>query len=140
MTMNVKLPSKDLYVVDAKDVFEIMQKVLARELRVDKRPKEFFWVLALNTESRLINIQLITAEGLEFNSIHPVEVFKTPLMLNACCIILCHNHLSGSLDPSANDRNLTEKLQFAQEFYNISLIDHVIINETGYHSFRDSEW
>jgi DNA repair protein RadC len=57
--------------------------------------------------------------------------------VNACALILMHNHTSGQLHPSDNDRALTKKVKEAAEMFDISLLDHLIVTSDGYYSFAD---
>jgi len=59
------------------------------------------------------------------------------LLKNACSIVAIHNHPSGRLNPSQQDKNTTAKLMAASEFLNIKLLDHLIISEDNYFSFLD---
>jgi len=52
--------------------------------------------------------------------------------------IVCHNHPSGNLEPSPEDREVTERLKASGELLGISLLDHVIFGEHGYHSFLEA--
>ncbi|MEO6814307.1 MAG: JAB domain-containing protein, partial [Ginsengibacter sp.] len=55
----------------------------------------------------------------------------------ATSLILCHNHPSGSLRPSRQDEELTEKLRAAGKLLEIQVVDHVIVSDEGYYSFAD---
>jgi len=52
-------------------------------------------------------------------------------------IILCHNHPSGSLKPSRADEELTKKIEEAAGYFDIKVLDHIIVSEEGYYSFAD---
>ena len=68
----------------------------------------------------------------------PKLVFAAALKLNACNIILCHNHPSGSLKPSQADEALTRKIKEAGRYLDLPVIDHLIISgENNYYSFAD---
>jgi DNA repair protein RadC len=56
---------------------------------------------------------------------------------NAVNIVLCHNHPSGSLKPSRADEELTQKIKEAARFFDITVLDHIIVSEDGYFSFAD---
>ena len=64
-------------------------------------------------------------------------IFKNALGLNATAIILGHNHPSGNPRPSEDDRQLTKKLVAAGKFLDIAVMDHIIIGNERYYSFRD---
>jgi DNA repair protein RadC len=62
---------------------------------------------------------------------------KKALENDAVSIILCHNHPSGSLKPSRADEQLTAKIKEAASYFDISVLDHIIVSEEGYYSFAD---
>ena len=64
-------------------------------------------------------------------------VFKRAIELTATSIILCHNHPSGTLKPSASDISLTKKIKKGGEVLDIKILDHIIITEGSYYSFAD---
>ena len=72
--------------------------------------------------------------------VHPREVFKTALLPNASAVILIHNHPSGRTEPSAEDRQLTRKLQEAAKLLEIRVLDHLILSgdTDGLFSFREN--
>jgi len=57
--------------------------------------------------------------------------------MDAVNIILCHNHPSGSLKPSRADEELTAKIKEASSYFDIKVLDHIIVSEEGYFSFAD---
>ena len=52
-------------------------------------------------------------------------------------IVLCHNHPSGSLKPSRADEELTKKIKEAAKYFDIAVVDHIIVSDQGYYSFAD---
>jgi len=62
---------------------------------------------------------------------------KKALEEDAVSIILCHNHPSGSLKPSRADEQLTLKIKEAAKYFDINVLDHIIVSEEGYYSFAD---
>lgn len=70
---------------------------------------------------------------------HPREVYGDPLSDRAAAIIVCHNHPSGQLEPSEEDRNITRRLSAAGDILGINLLDHLILSpHGGYFSFVES--
>ena len=59
------------------------------------------------------------------------------LKSNACCLILSHNHPSGNLTPSRADEELTKKIKEAASYFDIKVIDHIIVSDEGFYSFAD---
>ena len=71
--------------------------------------------------------------------VHPREVFAGPLTDRAAAVILAHNHPSGSLDPSAEDNEITRRLVEAGQTLGIPVLDHVIFGSTGYYSYLEND-
>jgi DNA repair protein RadC len=67
----------------------------------------------------------------------PRIILKKALEENAASMILCHNHPSGSLRPSRADEELTTKIKEASKYFDIRILDHIIVSEAGYFSFAD---
>ena len=79
---------------------------------------------------QLIVIALILAVDIRL-------ILEAALRNQSTAIVLCHNHPSGSLTPSTMDKNLTRQLAEACRIMNIRLLDHVIVSDQGYFSFKD---
>ncbi|SFB16850.1 RadC-like JAB domain-containing protein [Collimonas sp. OK607] len=69
--------------------------------------------------------------------IYPREVVKAALAHNAASVMLAHNHPSGTLEPSAADRKLTNTLKQALELIDVRVLDHFIVAGTQVHSFAE---
>jgi DNA repair proteins len=67
----------------------------------------------------------------------PRIILKKALEEDATSIVLCHNHPSGSLQPSKADEDLTKKIKDAAGYFDIRILDHIIVSEEGYFSFAD---
>ncbi|MCH6198735.1 DNA repair protein RadC [Aquiflexum sp. LQ15W] len=122
---------KKLKINGSKDVFNLMGPELMDE------KVEHFYVLLLNRSNHLIKKQLISSGGTNGTVADPKIIFKYALDSMACSIILVHNHPSGNLKPSEQDRNLTNKLKHVGENLEVQVIDHVIFTDVAYFSFAD---
>lgn len=98
--------------------------------------KEHFVVFYLDTQNRLIERQIISIGTLNSSLVHPREVFEPAVRLSSSSIVIAHNHPSGVLDPSVEDKEVTIRLQKAGEIVGIELTDHIIMTKTGYSSFK----
>ena len=67
----------------------------------------------------------------------PRVILKKALEQDATAIVLCHNHPSGNLKPSQADEDLTLKIKEAAKYFDIRVMDHIIVSEDGYYSFAD---
>ncbi|MEZ0006968.1 DNA repair protein RadC [Flavobacterium sp. 28YEA47A] len=112
-------------------VFEAMQPIIG------ELSHEEFWILYLNNSNRIIHKYQLSKGGITGTVVDMRLVFKVAIVHNATSIILAHNHPSGVLYPSESDRIITKKLKIAGENLDIRVLDHVIITENAYYSFRD---
>jgi DNA repair protein RadC len=100
-----------------------------------KSDQEYFLVLTLDGSHNIISIHISTVGLVIRTIVHPREVFKHAIKDNAIKIIVCHNHPSGSLLPSPEDKEVTKMLVNAGELLGIPVLDHLIISKNGYYSF-----
>jgi len=106
------------------------------ELRYDK--KEKFIIVLLNTKSEIISKELISIGNLNSSIVHPREVYKYAIKKSAASILFIHNHPSGNPEPSKNDKNITKRLTEVGEIIGIDVIDHIIIGNNRYFSFKEN--
>lgn len=99
--------------------------------------QEEFKVLLLNRANRVLGVNSVSKGGVAGTLVDPKLVFNVSLKCNASAIILAHNHPSGNLNPSTNDKQLTQKLKNAGDFLDIKVLDHLIVTPEGYFSFAD---
>ena len=101
--------------------------------------QEHFVVLLLGTKNHIIGKETVFVGSLNASIVHPRETFKTAIRRSAAAIICLHNHPSGDPQPSAEDRNVTRRLKEAGEVVGIELLDHIIIGEERFYSFREHD-
>ena len=104
---------------------------------IDDPRQEHFLVMYLNQSNHALKVECISNGGTTNVIADPKVIFKNALTLNATCIVLGHNHPSGNPRPSEEDRLLTKKLFAAGKLLDINVIDHIIIGNERYYSFRD---
>jgi len=100
--------------------------------------RESFHVLLLDGRHRLIAAEEVSVGTLTASLVHPREVFRDAIRNAAAALVLVHNHPSGDPSPSAEDRSVTERLRSAGCLVGIRVLDHVIVAESGYYSFREA--
>jgi len=103
------------------------------------KTQEEFRILLLDTKNRLIRDEKVTVGILDASIVHPREVFKSAIKSSAASVIIVHNHPSGDPTPSRDDVSTTRRLREAGELVGISVLDHVIIGEGTYYSFKDNK-
>ena len=136
MTIPLKAGEKKK-LLNASDTYEIMQRVLLRENRID-RNREHLWTISLDTANRLLALELVSMGSVNKTIAEPMEIFSVPLQKRAVKIILIHNHPSGQVKPSAADKDLTDQLIQCGELLHVPLADHLIISEKTYYSFEEN--
>lgn len=99
--------------------------------------REVFAVLFLNQANRVNHFEVVSQGGITGTVADPRLILKKALDHHAVNIILCHNHPSGNLKPSKADEELTHKIREAARFFDIKVIDHIIVSNSGYFSFAD---
>ena len=102
--------------------------------------REHFTVLGLDAKHRIIGINVVSIGSLSLAIVHPREVFKPLILMNAAAWICAHNHPSGDVTPSQEDRALTKRLREAGELLGINLLDHLILADENSYSFADQGW
>jgi DNA repair protein RadC len=125
-----RLTSETLEILSAEDVWK-----LCGDIRESK--KEHFVAFYLDTQNRLIERQIISIGTLTASLVHPREVFEPSVSLRAASVVVAHNHPSGNLEPSQEDKEITKRLEESGKILGIELSDHVIVSKTGYFSFQD---
>lgn len=110
------------------------QLVLGELSRADK---EHFMIIMLNTKHRVIAKKVISIGHLQASLVHPREMFKEAIRRSSAAVILVHNHPSGDLTPSRDDIATTERLKEVGDMIGIDVLDHIIIGDNRYLSFRE---
>jgi DNA repair protein RadC len=113
------------------DVFQLMKPELLDE------NVEYFYILLLNRANYLIKKQFISKGGTNGTVADPKIIFKYALDNLASSIILVHNHPSGNIKPSEQDRRLTSRLVQVGQNLEVQVLDHVIFTDVAYFSFAD---
>ncbi len=94
-------------------------------------------VLMLRQNHTIIGEAIVSKGGITGTAVDVREVMRHAVMNRATAIVLCHNHPSGNLRPSHDDDNLTKRVDDACRVMNIQFIDHIIVSEIGYYSYRE---
>ena len=123
------IPSRR-FIRTAEDAYRVLCP-LARGL-----DREHFWRLDLDSRRRLIGCELVSVGSLDASIVHPREVFKGAFLNNAHSIVVAHNHPSQDLRPSQSDRRTTRQLLLLACLHQVDLVDHLIVGDDGYFSFK----
>lgn len=98
---------------------------------------ESFWVIFLDRANHIVRKKQISDGGLFSTSVDPIKIYKTAVLECATGLILVHNHPSNNLQASKEDINITEQLKHGARLLNITVLDHLIIGNGAYLSFKD---
>lgn len=101
--------------------------------------QERFKILLLDTKNRLIRDETVSVGTLNASLVHPREVFRSAIRASSAAVIVCHNHPTGDCAPSRDDHETTRRIKEAGELVGIRLLDHVIIGDGDYYSFKDND-
>lgn len=116
-----KLTDRDIF-SNPKDVKRFLQTALGT------REHEVFAALFLDNKHRLIEYEVLFTGTIDQAAIHPREVVKRALQLNAAALIVSHNHPSGDTNPSDSDLRITNRLKDALNLVDMRLLDHIIVS------------
>ncbi|SKB24669.1 RadC family protein [Maribacter arcticus] len=117
----------------SQDVYHLLQPILG-----DLEHEEF-WILFLNNSNKVLHKAQLSKGGITGTLVDVRLVMKQTLELGAVAIILVHNHPSGTLRPSAADKQITQKIKTASETLDVKVLDHLIITQKSYYSFADEK-
>lgn len=98
---------------------------------------EQFKVIFLNRNQRVLGIYEVSSGGVSGTVADPKLIFIAALKMNACTLIISHNHPSGNLCPSEADKRVTEQIKNGAILLGMRLLDHIIITSEGYFSFAN---
>ncbi|PJA75720.1 hypothetical protein CO151_05975 [bacterium CG_4_9_14_3_um_filter_65_15] len=102
--------------------------------------RERFLALYLDTRHRVLAVETVSVGTLNVSVVHPREVFKLAVALSAAAVIVAHNHPSGCAEPSAEDLELTARLDRCGQLLGISLLDHLVAGAGEIVSIREIGW
>lgn len=118
---------------------ETMYEMITKITDLENQTQENFYICTLDIKNKITGICEISKGGLNSATVHPRDVFQRALLLNAAAIVLFHNHPSGDTEPSSNDKKITNRLFDAGNILGIEILDHLIIGDNCYLSFREEQ-
>ena len=104
---------------------------------VGNRNVEEFWIITLSRSLKVINLHRVSMGGVANTLVDKRVLFNYAVADLASAIILCHNHPAGAIKPSIEDRNLTRAIVEAGKLLDIQVLDHIIVGDNKYYSFKD---
>lgn len=132
--VRVKLDTeKSIYSDENIDSPEKMVSVVGSEIK--DLANECVFLANLNTKNQIINMSVISQGTINQSLLHPREIFNKAILSNASGVMLFHNHPSGDITPSKQDKEITEKIAFSGELLGIKLLDHIIVGAGNFAYF-----
>ena len=124
-------PAINIAISSSKEVYKYFKENLM------DLPHEEFWLLMLKHNNEVIKKQMISKGGVSGTVVDPKIIFKLALEETASKIIIIHNHPSGYLSPSEQDKKITRKIKQTGEVLDIELLDHLIFTNESFFSFSE---
>lgn len=134
LQLGLRAGSSSLRRVDLSNPRAVFEYLSPRMSRLDH---EQFQVILLNAKNQVLDLESISSGTLTASLVHPREIFKPAIRRSAHAIILAHNHPSGDPTPSREDREVTLRLVQAGKLIGIEVLDHLIVGDGRYTSFRE---
>jgi len=100
--------------------------------------QEHFYIFFLNRANKITGFYLLSIGGITSTVVDVRLILRAALLADCCNIAICHNHPSGNIEPSKSDLEVTDKIKRAAQFFDLRLIDHIILGEDKYYSFADN--
>ncbi|WP_367155165.1 DNA repair protein RadC [Methylomonas sp. HYX-M1] len=107
-------------------------------LALGTQERELFYCIYLDNQHRILQAEVCFLGTINSASVHPREIVKQALALNACALVVAHNHPSGTVNASEADRQLTRNLKQALALVEVRLLDHVIVAAGDFYSFAEA--
>ncbi len=123
-----------LRIYSGKDIYNLFYSKLAFAVQ------EELHVVFLDNRKNIIGKKMLFKGTANQSSVHPRDILREALKEGALGIILVHNHPSGDVEPSKNDKELTKEIYLQGKKLGIQVIDHIIVGYNNYYSFYDNNW
>jgi len=117
-------------IIGSRDAYELLR-------RYAHSKQETYLTINLDSQHVPISVNIITIGILNKTMVHPREIFRKAIAESAESIITAHNHPSGNLDPSPEDKEIADTIQKAGEILHIPVLDQLIISQDGFTSQYD---
>ena len=115
-----------------------LEALLGREL--GGLDREHFLGIYLDARHRVLTVQTVSVGTLNASLVHPREVYRTAVGLQAAALVVAHNHPSGCAQPSGDDLELTRRLARCGSLLGIELLDHLVVGDGDLVSIREYGW
>ena len=108
--------------------------------QIGHKEQEHLMAIYLNNQNQVIDERVISIGTKNRSIASPSDILRYAVRCNATSIVVAHNHPSGSVEPSGNDRDFTRALMDCCKLFDIVLLDHVVVGRDNYYSFREKDY
>lgn len=108
--------------------------------QIGHKEQEHLMAIYLNYQNQIVDERVISIGTKNRSLASPSDILRYAVRCNASSIIVAHNHPSGSVTPSGNDRDFTRDLMECCKLFEIVLLDHVVVGRDTYYSFREKDY
>ena len=108
--------------------------------QIGHKEQEHLMAIYLNNQNQIIDERVISIGTKNRSIASPSDILRYAVRCNATSIVVAHNHPSGSVEPSGNDRDFTRALMDCCKLFEIVLLDHVVVGRDNYYSFREKDY
>lgn len=136
----VKDFTKNITEVQTLNSPEKITKMFNYVFNANKQAEEYVYLLALDTKMNCKGIFEVSHGAVNYSVVNPREIFIRLCLCGAVYFVVAHNHPSGEISPSKEDINVTNRLKQAGKILGIELLDHIIIAEDKYLSFKEEKF
>jgi DNA repair protein RadC len=117
----------------SEEAYNFVKEIIADGLEI----QEHFVVLYLNHANKLIGYYKHTKGTINSTQVDVELIVAAGLKILAKAVILSHNHPSGNTMPSDADKKITRKIKDGFKYFDVAVLDHIIVTKNGYYSFAD---
>lgn len=128
---------KKIKLVQIKDLHSVLSDILKCEGGTNIQ-KEHFWFVGIDSKDYIVSIDTVAFGNDTTVIVNPIMVFRNAIWHNAFYGIIAHNHPIGTLEPSEEDIESTDRLYQVGSIVNVPVFDHIIINLDSYYSFKEN--
>ena len=108
--------------------------------QIGHKEQEHLMAIYLNNQNQIVDERVISIGTKNRSIASPSDILRYAVRCNATSIVVAHNHPSGSVEPSGNDRDFTRALMDCCKLFDIVLLDHVVVGRDNYYSFREKDY
>lgn len=137
MILILQKETLDIKISTSKLAFDLLVEALSMMDEIDQ-DKELFFVIGLKRNNKPNYVDVVSIGNLTSTIVTPREVFRRAVTTSTHALIIAHNHVSGELNPSEQDKGITKRLVQAGKIIDIQIIDHIVFHPAhGHYSFAD---